>query len=423
MKKITIIITILALFLVTAAPLLAQQDDGADGVAAAEDGVEAYKELGEETDFSSIVIPQKRQLSSSVFGVFSEIRIEGLLKGNLIAYSASDVKVSGVVDGLSISAGQSLYLTGTFRDNVIMGGLNVHGSGAQFEDDVILAANAVLFDDETTVMGNVFIYAAGDVNLSGRIDGKVFVKAKSVTINAAIGGDVTLISSNIQLGASAALEGDLIHSSTLSPLIDENAVVSGEIVSKNRLWITSTKGASNSLYTTIGMLLSKILALFLIASAFGLLSPGFFVDCIQITRQKMFTTFLLGIGILLAGIILSVFMIIGTITIVPGLIVMGLVLLLWLLAPIPAALWVARVLFGGLKNGAIQMLMGLICVTAITYIPYIGSVATIIITCVGAGSIFTRFLAGIRLRRYEIRNMPVENEGDGTDGDGGADDD
>lgn len=150
-----------------------------------------------------------------IASAFTEIRIEGEVRGSVTAI-ASSVVIDGVVGGSVRAAAGSVEIDGTVGGDVFTASPTVVvGAQASIERDALLWAN------EVTVLGAI------GRNLEGQF--------RHGTVGADVGGDVDITVSHLTVLSSASIAGDLIYVGDDRASISDDADISGSLIAESDL--------------------------------------------------------------------------------------------------------------------------------------------------------------------------------------------
>jgi hypothetical protein len=262
---------------------------------------------------------------------------------------------------------------------------------AKFYDDLYVISGYSFASDENCTFGdNVYIYCAENVVLRGHIKGDVVIKAASVTIDAQIDKNATIYSDNIQLSQNVKIAGNLNYFSSLNASIDSGATISGKINQTAVAAAASDSGGISML--GIGIAVFRILLIVFLAWVFSRVSPLFADNCVNLLKAHPGASFFAGLGILIGAPILIILLIAFILTLIPGIFLLGIYAFCVLISVIPFASVIAEKT-GVFGNKRLWGIFITVCViTALTYVPYIGFIITLLATCMGTGCIFITFI-------------------------------
>lgn len=272
------------------------------------------------------------------------------------------VVIDGTVDGdLRVYAGD-VHLTETAE---VTGIVRAYGGTATVDGSVdgnVLAYGGSVTVGPTADIDRSFGAVASDVRLGGRI-----------------GGDASVVAGSVTLAETALIEGNLNH---VGELRVEGGTVEGAIQDGNDLAL----GPSPELFTT-----AFVVALFvgdlLLGAVLLRVAPRFADSAVETIRAEPVSTGAIGLAVVV-GTIGAVAVLAVTIVGLP--LAVGLLLSLLLLA------WVARI-YGqyavgslalsrtGYGNRYFALVVGVVGVTVLGIVPYLGTVVGIVVLGLGAG--------------------------------------
>jgi cytoskeletal protein CcmA (bactofilin family) len=152
--------------------------------------------------------------------------IEGTLKKDLVT-AGGNLLVTGTVERDIIAAGGTLELLGDVGGNVRVAGGTIT-IGKEVGGDLVIAGGMVHIASGATIKGDVIV-AAGQLIIDGTVKGGINAVAKDVTINGAVGKNVSIkMNQRLSLGKDAKIEGDLAYRSIAPAVMTEGATVVGK---------------------------------------------------------------------------------------------------------------------------------------------------------------------------------------------------
>ena len=270
---------------------------------------------------------------------------------------------------------------GTVDNNVFVAGNTITIKG-YVSRDVFAAGSNVIITKDSVIDGN--LYAGGNsLVIDGQVKGNVRAAAATLDINGQVDKSVYTNSSSLSIGSNAKIQGDVVYTSENEAKIDSSSVINGSIERKEPVVIKQETTKSQKAYSSIYSLLSALLLGVVLISLFPKKSQE-----ISETIAKRFWPSL-GVGFL-------------TLIVVP----MAMLMLLLILIGAPIALILFAVylflmysakIFAGLCFGNYiskskwsplwAMTLGVILISIIQMIPFIGPLATFVVILIGLGSI------------------------------------
>lgn len=342
-----------------------------------------------------------------------EVNTNGTIKqsANIFAYNGT---IDGYIEGsMRMFAYQASMYGHVGRSAVIMAAILRIDQKAVIERDLIANGGSVMFDG--TVNGNARLYG-DEIRVSGTINGDLEIKAKKIKIE-----------------APAFIKGNLTYTSAEQAEID---VQSGVTILGETTWNlpdqTDEDGKSDSFFTSFIIEASRLLAAFLFGIILFAIARKYVVETIFQLKTKMGQSFGVGIATISIFIVSIFILLLSLILLIAGGILISedhsiigaLVLALsTLLLPITSFATVAggilfytgkimlALLIGFLiiskSNPSVvnisktQLLIGLIILAILFNIPFIGIVAYIVLSVIGAGGI----VLGIKHCRHEVKKL------------------
>lgn len=134
------------------------------------------------------------------------VQVESAVTGDLVGV-AGDIEVGADVTGDAMVAGGSVRVRGPVGGDLYAAGGNVLVAGAVGGNARIAGGSAEL-GSQGSVAGDLSI-AGGDVEIRGPVKGDVHAAGGTVLIDSAVGGDVAVLSGDLELGPNARIAGQL----------------------------------------------------------------------------------------------------------------------------------------------------------------------------------------------------------------------
>lgn len=144
--------------------------------------------------------------NGDVLAASSDVQLSDSVPGDAMTAGGS-VAFDGITGGSYVGAGGSQDVGGRIEGSARVAGGNVQLS-ASVGRNVTLAGGNVELDRVAQVARNAYL-AGGTVRVAGTVDGDVYVGARDVFLDGAIGGDVRVEAERLTIGPAARLAGDL----------------------------------------------------------------------------------------------------------------------------------------------------------------------------------------------------------------------
>jgi len=311
------------------------------------------------------------------------VRVEGVINGDLVAFGGS-VDVRGTVNGDLLSFAKRTVVSGTVKGNIynFSNSLDLDG---QLGHSLYGFVQSLRVNERGRV-GEGVVVAAGDVNLEGEVNRSVTIYAGNADVSGSIGRELTMSGDNLTLTNTARIGGNLNASvrQLKNVHIADGATIAGKRDIQVRVRHSRFARPKFYFYQAVW------LAAAMLVGWLGLvLFPGFF----QASTQEVgsgWRSFGLGIGVL-AGVPVAILVV--AITLV-GLPVSLMLLAAYLVAIYLAKLWVGAFLgqmllkpSGAAKSDwLLGLLVGLLILTIVGFIPYLGGLVRFGVACLGLGA-------------------------------------
>ena len=330
-----------------------------------------------------ITVTANETVDDTLLATGNIVLVEGVVNGDLLAFGRS-VEVRGTVKGDLVSFARSTVVSGTVEGN-IYDFSNSLELGGQLGHNVYGLMQSLRVNDRGHVGGGV-VAGAGDVNLEGDVRRSVTMFAGNADVSGSVGRELTMTGDSLTLTNTARIGGNLsAHVRDLKNVhIADGATIAGSRDIQVRVRENHFTHPGFYFFQAI-WLASAMLVGWLALVLF----PGFF----QATTQAVGSGWRsLGLGIaVLAGLPVAMFLI--AITLV-GLPISLMLLAGYLIAIGLAKIWVGaflgRILLkpaGATKSDwLLGLLVGLLIITIVGFIPYLGGLVRFGVVCLGLGA-------------------------------------
>ncbi|MEW6050417.1 MAG: polymer-forming cytoskeletal protein [Candidatus Zixiibacteriota bacterium] len=373
-------------------------------------------------------------IDDDVYAYGQRVTADGIISGDLSAF-AYQVTLTGEVGQSANLFGRTVQMNGkvngTFR-----GGAEMLTLAGYVNRSAVLFARDVTTDKGSVVQRDLTVF--GDrIELAGTVTGNVYASGEIVQITGVLTGDVKLRASKIIISPPATIGGNLTYISEKPAQIDTTG---GVVIAGQTTWNLPEKDDEEkdrgSGLKTLVMKISSLFAAFL----FGIIVVAMFRPYAEESVQQLRTRFtasiasgLLGVALLVVSLVVLVFAILSAMA--------GLILVSGDLAPIGALVMIFSILmlpitsFAGI-SGAIMfysgkivialvigylilarakpgtsmlsksaMFLGLAILTALFFVPILGTVVYLAASVIGFGAI----LLGIKSCRQH-HGMPRSDQ-------------
>ena len=300
-----------------------------------------------------------------------------------------NLDISQVVDGNVFAYGQTVNVSGE-----INGDLFVFASNLTIEESAIIHGNVFALASDMTVSGIAAdVYAMADnFSLSEKsiIARNLYLSSNNISLEGQVSRDAYIAANTLKIAENdePVIEGNLTYSSTSEAQINE-ASVGGEI-KYNAVQVDN----SARIWSVVSDLISALVLSFIIIMILLWINPKFKDNVCEIIAKKSFLSFGIGLLVFFATIIISIILLLFTGGLGASTAVVAIVFLIlgYILSSTVFSMALGKLLankFGFNKNVAYVLLSLLIVliVNLIRYIPYVGGPIGFIIAMVGLGII------------------------------------
>jgi hypothetical protein len=331
-----------------------------------------------------VTVATNETVDDTLVATGNTVRIEGVVNGDLLAFGRT-VEVRGTVKGDLVSLAKRTVVSGNVEGRIYTFSASLDLDG-QLGHSIYGFAQSLRVNDRGHV-GEGIVCAAGDVSLEGEVKRSVdILTSGNADVSGSIGRDLTMAGVGLTLTNTARVGGNLtarVHQLKTVHIAD-GATIAGkrdiQVQVRKSQFARPRFFFHQAVWFAAAMLVGWLgLVLF----------PGFF----RATTQAVGSGWLslaLGVGVL-AGV--PVAMVVAAITLI------GIPISLMLFAMYLAAIYLAKVWVGaflgrivlkpsGTTKGdwLLGLLVGLLILTIVGFIPYLGGLVRLGVVCLGLGA-------------------------------------
>jgi cytoskeletal protein CcmA (bactofilin family) len=330
-----------------------------------------------------ITVAANETVDDTLLAAANTVRVEGVINGDLLAFGRN-VEVRGTVKGDLVSWAQRTEISGTVEGRI-------YNFSREFDLDGQLGHSLYGLMQYMRVadrahVGEGILAGAGDVSLEGEVRRGVNVFTSNADVSGSVGRDLSMAGGRLTITSTARIGGNL--SARVHHLNDVHIADNATIAGKRDIQLNVRKSqfARPRFYVHQAIWLASAL----LAGWLGLLLfPGFFRAATQAVGSGWLS---LGLGIaILAGVPMAM--------IVIGITLVGLPISLMLLAVYLTGIYLAKIWVGaylgrillkpsGASKGdwVLGLFVGLLILTLIGLIPYLGGLVRLGVLCLGLGA-------------------------------------
>jgi cytoskeletal protein CcmA (bactofilin family) len=331
-----------------------------------------------------VTVAANETVDDTLFAAGNTVLVEGVINGDLLAFGRT-VDIDGTIKGDLVSFARRTVVSGTVQGRIYIFSQALDLDG-QVDHSLYGFAQSLRVNDRCHV-GEGIVAAGGEVSLEGDVKRSVDILASGNTdVTGSIGRDLTMAGAGLTLTRTARVGGNL--SARVRQLkdvhIDDGATIAGK--RDIQVNVRKSRFARSNFYFHQAVWLA---AAMLVGWLGLVLFPGF-VPATTRAVASGWSNLALGVGVL-AGI--------PVVIIVAGITLVGLPIALMLFAVYLAAIYLAKLWVGAFlgrillkSSGAAKgdwmlgLLIGLLILTVVGFIPYLGGLVRFGVLCLGLGA-------------------------------------
>ena len=311
------------------------------------------------------------------------VRVEGVVNGDVLAFGGT-VEIRGTVKGDLVSFAKRIVVSGTVEGNIYNCSNSLDLDG-QLGHNLYGLMQSLRVSD-TGRVGEGIVVGGGDISLEGEVTRSVTVYAGTADVSGSIGRELTMAGDNLTVTNTARIGGNLSarvrHVKNVH--IADGATITGsrEIHVRER----ENRFTHPIFYFFAAVWLA---AAMLVGWLILILFPGFFQNSAHAVGSG-WRSFVLGIAVL-AAVPLAIIVLAITLVGLPASIML---FMAYLTAIYLAKIWVGAFLgrmllkpVGATRSDwMLGLLLGLLILTVVRYIPYVGGLVHFGVVCLGLGA-------------------------------------
>jgi cytoskeletal protein CcmA (bactofilin family) len=185
--------------------------------------------LAAETSSSDIVIvPEGDTINDDLYATGLRVLVEGVVDGDLVAFAAEEVVISGEVTGSVIAVAPKVTVEGSVGESLRVSGRELEVTG-NVGKDVVAAVVSARLGPDSEVTGDVVVWAL-DLTAAGSVGGDLEGTQRRVDLEGEVGGDVSITVGVLTITGPLSVEGDLDYRSAAEASGLDQATVGGAVV-------------------------------------------------------------------------------------------------------------------------------------------------------------------------------------------------
>lgn len=326
------------------------------------------------------------RITDDVYLTGGSVTSNGNIFGDLVA-GGGNVIVSGTVSADALVGGGNVTILSSIGDDLRAGGGSVVIQG-KIGGDLIAGGGNLSIGGPG--IGGDLVVGAGTLRLDAPVSGSAHIGGGEVYLNSPITGDVIIKADKVTLGSGARISGNLTYTAKEALTQEEGATVLGTIDFKEKV---GQRGSPAKAVTLISILIfGKFLILLVSALVLGLVFRRFSMETITKATERPLLELGRGLVAFAALPVLSVLVLITVIGIPLGILglisFVALLIVMWIMAPVLVGSVVYRYFSKrGLEVSWKTIVLGVIIFSLIGLIPFIGTLAKVLIMLLSLGAV------------------------------------
>ena len=358
---------------------------------------------------TSITIGEGEVIDDDLYLIGTTIVVNGTVNGDLFAVGTT-IEINGTVNGNVSLAGTDVIINGTVSHGARIAANSVTIAGTVAEDALLLSNTADLITGGE--IGRDLILTVATMTLDGSVERRVAGVADKVTHNGNIGAEFDMSVSNLVITDGARIGGDLTYRSENEAEIASGAEIGGETMHEMVAEATDTDIGFSFDSIVVGV--AGLIMTAVYGTALLLIFPRLSVTASNQLLENPLMSIGMGIVFLIVVPIVSILVMITVVGIPLGLITLLLYGIALFSAQVFVGMTIGRLILSFFADGNrrliqfIGLLIGLLILFGISFIPYVGPWAPLIVIILGLGGLM---LALGRLRKEPARGSAQPAEG------------
>ena len=311
------------------------------------------------------------------------VRIEGVVNGDLLAFGGT-VEIRGTVKGDLVTFAKRIVISGTVEGNIFTFSNSLDLDG-QLNHSLYGLMQSLRVNDRGRV-GEGILVGAADVTLEGDVHRSVNIYAGTANVSGSVGRELAMAGDNLTLTNTARVGGNLTarvrHLANVH--IADGATITGTREIHVRARENRFTRPSFYFFSAIWLAASMLVGWLILA-----LFPGFFQASAHAVGEG-WRSLVLGIAVL-AGVPVAMILLAVTLVGLPASLIL---LMAYLVAIYMSKIWVGAFLGRMLlkpvgtarSDWMLRLLMGLLILTVVRFIPYLGTLVHFGVICLGLGA-------------------------------------
>jgi cytoskeletal protein CcmA (bactofilin family) len=335
----------------------------------------------------TVVVPASQTINDDVYAFGSTVQIDGTVNGDVVA-AGGTVIVSGHVSGSVFAGGGTVRITGTVGGSVRAGGGDVEVDGT-VANDMLLSGGQVRVGSAAKV-GRDAALAGGTILLAAPVGRNADLSGGTAEVDGTVNGYARIAADTITLGPASRVGGDFEYWS------DSKPTVSGTVVGKTIAHPAERTRSARAGFDPLGALFGWVRSLVgwvLFGILFVLVLPSALERSERRLTAAPWQSLGVGFAVMIVPIVLFLPVFLILLLFGGSWIPVAALNVLWLLMSggfIVGSLWIGSWIGSRMSKPPammLAMLLGVLVVSIVGIVPFLGWLAAFAVTLFGTGSL------------------------------------
>ncbi len=327
------------------------------------------------------------------------VDIAGRVNGDLFC-AGQDVVISGQVNGDVICAGQTVTISGKVNGDVRVAASTLTMTGT-VSGNATIGAQSFTQTSSSSIGGDATIGGV-NINLSGTVGRDAILGGNAVRIDGSIGRNVNADITDLSLGSTANITGNLDYTSHNTVSLASGAKVGGT-TARTEPTYSQRNTAVDMFWGKVAFDLFMLVALLFMGLILILIAPRLFNSTTSIKNTDVWKPLLVG---LVAMIVVPVLILISMTTVVGiplGFLMLASWVVVGLVSLIVSAYWFGRLIWRKQTNAILVMMIGVIALAILIAIPFLGVFVGFLAMLLGSGLVLMNIQKRLPRPNYTIK--------------------
>ena len=340
-------------------------------------------------------VTKRGVVEDNLFAAGEHVSVNAEVAGDVVAFGR-EVSVDESVKGDVLAAGRDVIVEASVDGDVRVAGADVDQRGS-VGGDLMAAGRNVKLNANSRIGGRAWL-AGAHIEIDGSIAKELDAAGRRIEISGEIGGDATLHGSDIDIGPTAVIKGNLMYRGPNEAEIHPDAQILGDVTFISSDMTERMTGTAHSL--TGGSSIVILLGLMVLGAVQVLLLPTVTLGAARRVSDKprrVLGMLGLGLGLLIATPLAIVLLMITVIGIPLAIVFLAILVVALLTGFLVSAVALGQQAMHLLKRTSdatpggriLLVVIGLVALALIGFIPLLGTLITIAALAFGLGALIT----------------------------------